>query len=327
MADAAHGKVTELWSRVGELQSALDTAVREKEALAEALAARDAQVSHHETERSRHQAETAAAAAEVAAHKSHVDALQQSVIEHEARVNELQGQLAEAQRKLAELTDLSQQTETEQVTSLRCLVTDLEQQKDDLVTKLQTVVRETEVSVQSRLSHAFTEQREADRTALRALEDSSVEQTQRYQTLSEEVNQRRRQNVELEAELHQMQNLLDLQQSRANTQETHNREMQAQVETLQAQLLAYSDAETDRTSRVPPSTGGDAVGQDVAVPSYVLQGQFQETVTSLQIQMEAVKNINTLVVENIRGKLINKMTIVSPFVSHPSLSYVVFTVS
>ncbi len=262
----------------------------------QAMTERDAQISHHETECARHQAENAAAAAEVSAHKSHAEALQQSLREHELRVSELQTQLTVAQRKLADLANHSQQTETELVTTLRCQVTDLEQQKEDLVSKLQTVVRETEVSVLNRLSQTFSEQREADRSALRVLEDSTAEQTQRYHTLNEEVNLRRRQNVELEAELHQMQNLLELQQRRANMQENQSHALQAQVEELQAQLLTWTATDNSNKIHPPSSSGADAVAP------YVLQGHFQETVTSLQIQMEAVKNINTLVVENIRGE-------------------------
>ena len=59
------------------------------------------------------------------------------------------------------------------------------------------------------------------------------------------------------------------------------------------------------TESLPPLSHHDShIHKQVGDSStlYVPQRQFQETVTSLRLQMEAVKNLNELAVENLRGE-------------------------
>lgn len=292
-AEAAE-RLRELTVRLQELQVALDDACVEKESLSEAASSKDAQISHYESERSRHVAESEAAAAEVLAHKSHVDALRQSLIEHEAKVVELQGLLAAARHQLAERQHDG--SASEETVTLQCRVTELEDEKEALITRIQTVAQTTEVAVQDRL-RAYEE-------TIKTLEQKSAEQVQEIGALTERVAAEKRLEVELEAELFQTQKLAELQQRRVATQEAQCRELQAEQADLHEQIsgLRRKLAAAVERSSISVSARTSQEGSLLPAP-YVLQGHFQETVTSLQIQMEAVKNINTLVVENIRGEL------------------------
>lgn len=287
------GRLRELTDRLQELQAALDAAVAEKDALSEAASSKDAQISHHESERSRHLAESEAAAAEVEAHKNHVEALRQSLIEHEAKVVELQGLLAAARHQLTEAQ--SSGGDSEAVAALQRRVKELEDEKDSLLSQLQSLVESSGATMQDRLN-AYEE-------TIKRLEQKTSEQVQEIGTLSERLAVEKRHKVELEAELFQRQKLAELQEQRATTQEAHCRELQEEREDLHEQIdgLRKKLAAAAERSNVSVRTSQEG---SILPPPYVLVGQFQETVTSLQIQMEAVKNINTLVVENIRGEFL-----------------------
>lgn len=325
LQEQAHSQATAelhtLTLKLEQTQQALSTVMSERDALNERLVDLEAQTAHallhHTVERVAHQEESAAARQEVLAHQAHAQAVQESLSEYKLRVSELQQQIAgfSASTHTSSSTTNTYSTNNTNTTSsavhdhdallseaslaltltttttLQQQVSRLELEKTDLLAQLQALTGEAETS---RL-HAQAAQVSSDQLLV-TLRTACAEQTQRIHVLNEKLALRDAEKRELEAEILQFQQLNTLLQRRIDTQ-------QAQHSALQKLQQLQQDTQTQSEVGVGQNNleGVSSVRSSTSQQPFVLQQQFQETVTALQLQMEAVMNVNELVADNIRG--------------------------